>query len=279
MTKRLIPNTIFHLFAIAFGLFMLYPIIWTFISSLKPESEIFKQATSLIPSSFQWHNYPDGWKGFGGTSFRTFFLNSFIISFLSMIGAMFTSSFVSFGFARLKFAFQKPLFACLMVTMMLPVQVTMIPQYILFHKLGWVNTFLPLIVPQFIGGNAFFIFLMMQFIRGIPKELDEAALIDGCSTYRTFWKIILPICKPALITVSIFSFIWTWDDFLGPLIYLNKPSTFTTSLGLRMFSDPSSVTNWGNLFAMSTLSLLPLFIMFFIFQRYIVDGIATQGLK
>lgn len=269
----------FHAFVIAFGLLMIYPILWTVASSLKPESEIFKHAGSLLPSTLEWKNYVNGWSGFGTTTFSVFFRNSAAITFLGLIGTLFSSSVVAFGFARLKFRTRSFLFACLMITMMLPSQVTMIPQYILFHNLGWVNTFMPLIVPHYIGGSPFFIFLMIQFFRGIPRELDEAAVIDGCNTYHIFWRVILPLAKPALMTVAIFSFMWSWDDFLGPLIYLNDPKLFTVSMGLRMFSDPSSVSNWGYMFAMSVLSLIPQFLIFFTFQKHIVEGIATTGLK
>ena len=163
--------------------------------------------------------------------------------------------------------------------MMLPGQVTLIPQYIIFHKLGMVNTFYPLTIGAFIGGNAFFIFLLVQFIKGIPRELDEAAVIDGASTFGIFWRIILPLIRPALATISIFCFYWTWDDFMGPLIYLNEPSKFTVALGLRMFQTLSGITNWGSLFAMSVLSLLPILATFRFFQKYLVEGIATRELN
>lgn len=270
---------IYHFFVIVFGFFMIYPILWTFASSLKEEEAIYKDSASLIPSPFDWANYVEGWRGFGNIGFDLFFMNSFFVTSFVVIGTLFSSTLVAFGFARLKFRLRSFLFACLLVTIMLPMQVTLIPQYILFHKLGWVNTFLPLIVPAFIGGIPFFIFLMVQFIRGVPRELDQAAVIDGCNTFGIFWRIILPMTKPALATVSIFSFYWTWDDFMTPLIYLNNPNLFTVSLGLNMFSDPEALSAWGPLFAMSTLSLLPQFLVFLFFQRYLVEGLATSGLK
>lgn len=278
MSKRS-KSIFYHLFVAVFGLIMIYPILWTIASSLKPETEIFGNSASLIPSFLKWENYAQGWQGFGKVGFDVFFLNSAFVTVLVVIGTLFSSSLVAFGFARMKFHFQSLLFACLLATIMLPMQVTLIPQYILFHKLGWVNTFLPLIVPAFIGGIPFFIFLMVQFIRGVPRELDQAAVIDGCSTFGIFLRIILPLTKPALATVAIFSFYWTWDDFLTPLIYLNDIKIFTVSLGLRMFSDPSAVSAWGPLFAMSTLSLLPQFLVFIFFQKYLVQGLATSGIK
>jgi multiple sugar transport system permease protein len=166
----------------------------------------------------------------------------------------------------------------MLATLMLPVQVQIIPQYIVFSKIGWINTFIPLLLPR-IGGTAFFIFMIMQFIRGIPKEMDEAAEIDGCGKGGIFFRIILPQITPALITAAIFSFYWTWEDFLTPLIYLNKPVLYTISMALRSFADPSANTDWGAIFAMSSLSLVPVFIIFVAFQRYLVEGISTTGLK
>jgi multiple sugar transport system permease protein len=277
--NKTIMSGIYHLFVIALGYLMMYPMLWTLSSSLKPENEIFKNAASLIPSTLNWDNYIKGWAGFGKFGFDTFFLNSAFVTLMVLIGTLFSSTLVAFGFARLKFHFRSVLFVCLLATIMLPSQVTLIPQYILFYELGWVNTYLPIIVPAFIGGTPFFIFLLIQFIRGVPRELDQAALIDGCSTFGIFWRVILPLTKPALATVAIFSFYWTWDDFMTPFIYLNDIQLYTISLGLRMFSDPSSTTAWGPLFAMSALSLLPQFIIFLIFQKYLVQGLATTGIK
>jgi multiple sugar transport system permease protein len=166
----------------------------------------------------------------------------------------------------------------MLATLMLPAQVQIIPQYIVFSKLGWVNTYIPLILPHFFGAP-FFIFMMVQFIRGIPIELDEAAEIDGCSKIGIFFRIILPLIKPALITAAIFAFYWSWDDFLGPLLYLNDPKLYTISLALRSFADPSSVTNWGGVFAMGVLGLVPILTLFILFQKYLVEGISTTGLK
>lgn len=166
----------------------------------------------------------------------------------------------------------------MLLTLMLPIQVQIIPQYIVFSWLDWINTFLPLLLPRFFG-NAFFIFLIMQFIRGIPSELDEAAEIDGCSKIGIFFRIILPLIQPALVTAAIFSFYFTWEDFLTPLIYLTDIKLFTVSVALRSFADPSAATDWGAIFAMSSLSLVPVFIIFVLFQRYLVEGISTSGLK
>lgn len=263
---------------ILLGIVMIYPLLWLVASSFKDGSEIFTNAGSLIPQEFTWENYSSGWAGFGGITFATFFLNSFTIAVASTVGAVASSAVVAYGFARVPFFGRRFWFVCMLLTLMLPAQVQIIPQYIVFSELGWINTFLPLVVPKFFG-QAFFIFLMMQFIRGLPRELDEAAEIDGCSHIGIFWRITLPLITPALITSALFSFYWTWEDFFGPLLYLNDPKLFTVSLALRNFADPSSATNWGAIFAMSTLSLLPAFILFLLFQRYLVQGISTTGLK
>ncbi|MGG3306504.1 carbohydrate ABC transporter permease [Paenibacillus lautus] len=257
---------------------MTYPILWLVASSLKPNHEIFTTAYSLIPSRLEFSNYATGWKGFAGTTFGTFFQNSFIIVIISTIGAVASSALVAFGLARTKFFGQQFWFACMMITMMLPHDVVIVPQYVMFAKFGWLSSFKPLIVPQFFG-IPFFIFLIMQFIRTIPKELDEAAKIDGCSKYGIFFRVVVPLIVPALITCSIFSFYWRWDDFINPLIYLNNPEKYPVSLALKLFLDGESLNNWGGMFAMATLSLLPVVIVFFIFQKYIVEGISTTGLK
>jgi multiple sugar transport system permease protein len=189
-----------------------------------------------------------------------------------------SSAIVAYGFARVRFIGRGILFSLMLVTLMLPPQVLMIPQYIIFSKLGWINTFFPLLLPR-LSGDVFFIFMMVQFIRGIPIELDEAAMIDGCSKVGIFYRIILPQIKPALVTAAIFSFYWTWEDFLTPLVYLNDPHLYTVSVALRAFSDPGGVTNWGAVFAMLTLSLVPVILLFVFFQRYLVEGISTTGLK
>lgn len=277
-SQRRLKALVVQVVIIFLGLFMIYPLLWLIASSFKDISEIFTRAGSLIPERFTSENYAIGWAGFGGISFATFFKNSFIIAIFSTIGAVLSSAVVAYGFARIPFAGRGFWFVLMLLTMMLPAQVQIIPQYIVFNKMGWINTFYPLIVPKFFG-QAFFIFMMMQFIRGLPKELDEAAEIDGCGRFGMFWRIILPLIKPALITSAIFSFYWTWEDFFGPLLYLNEPKLFPVSLALRAFSDPSAATNWGAIFAMSALSLLPAFILFLMFQKYLVQGISTTGLK
>lgn len=271
-------TALYHALVAGFGFIMLYPILWLFASSFKAPDEIWTRVSSLIPRDFTLDNFISGWQGFGGITFTTFYINSFIYAGIGTILAVLASAVVAYGFARIRFAGRRIWFACMLTTLMLPIQVQIIPQYIVFSELGWINTFYPLLLPR-LGGQAFFIFLIMQFIRGIPKELDEAAEIDGCGKAGIFFNIILPQLTPAIITAAIFSFYWTWEDFLTPLIYLNAPDLYTISLALRSFADPSGATNWGAIFAMSSLSLVPVFLIFVAFQRFLVEGISTTGLK
>lgn len=268
----------YHLGVGLFGLLMLYPVLWLFASSLKGPGEVWTQVTSLIPEAWRFANYAEGWRGFGGITFATFYKNSFIYAGGATLIAVTASALVAYGFARVRFWGKPFWFGVMMMTIMLPEQVLLIPQYIIFARLGWLNTFYPLLLPQ-MSGSVFFILLIVQFIRGIPRELDEAAFIDGANQWALFARVILPQLTPALITAAIFSFYWTWEDFLQPLIYLTDPRMYTVSVALRSFSDPGGVTNWGAVFAMLALSLVPVFIIFVFFQRYIVDGIATSGLK
>ena len=275
---RLARMLIYHGLVAIFALIMLYPILWLIGSSFKPPDEIWTNQTAIIPKQFYPQNYPNGWAGFGGISFTTFYRNSLFYATLGTILSVSASAIVAYGFARLRFTGRPIWFGVMLVTLMLPTQVQIIPQYIVFKQLGWLNTFYPLILPR-IGGSAFFIFMIIQFIRSIPIDLDEAAMIDGASKIGIFLRVILPQLTPAIITAAIFSFYWTWDEFLVPLIYLNSPELYLVSLALRTFSDPSGQTDWGAIFAMSALSLLPVFVIFISFQRYLVEGISTTGLK
>ena len=276
--KRSVSTVLYHLGVILFSFMMIYPVLWMVTGSFKTTNEILNSELSLIPTSFNLDNYVNGWKGFAGFTFTTFFKNSLFICIVSTIGATLSSAVVAFAFARCRFRLKKFWFSAMLLSMMLPFQVLMIPQYIMFNKFGWVGTFLPLIVPQFFG-QGFFIFLNVQFIKGIPHDLDEAAKIDGLSPYGIFGRIILPLIKSSLVTSAIFSFMWRWDDFLAALLYLNKPSSYPVSLALKLFSDPSTGSDWGAMFAMASLSILPIFIIFLTMQKYLVEGIAATGIK
>jgi multiple sugar transport system permease protein len=220
----------------------------------------------------------DGWTALR-VSFTTFYFNSFLIAILAVVADLLACSMTAYAFARLEFRWKNFWFALMLGTLMLPYHVTLVPQYVLFQTIGWVDTFLPLVVPKFLAVDAFFIFLMVQFFRGIPREIDEAARMDGCGPWRIYWRIMLPLSTPVMATAAIFSFIWTYDNFLGPLIYLNDINLYTVPLALRAFVDSSGLSAWGQLFAMSTLSLVPLFLFFLFFQRLIIRGVATSAMK
>lgn len=277
--KKLTKNIIYHVLVTIFGLIMVYPLVWMFMSSFKDTNTIFTTATQLIPETFTLENYINGWKGFGGISFGKFFGNSLFISLVATVGTVFSSAIVAYGLKRCHFKGKKILTVAMLLSMMLPAQVLMIPQYLWYQKLGWVGTYLPLIVPYCFAIQGFFVYLMMNFIGGIPKELDESAKIDGCSYYGIFVRIIFPLLKPVLVTTFIFSFMWRWDDFLSALLYINDSAKYPVSLALKLFCDPGSTSDYGAMFAMASLSLLPIILIFIFMQRYIVEGISTSGLK
>ena len=277
--KRAVKAVIYHILVFAVGLVMIYPLIWMVMSSFKPTNTIFQTAGSLIPETFTFENYINGWKGFAKVTFATFFKNSLFISVVATIGTVISSAIVAYGFARFKFKGKKLLFSAMLLSMMLPAQVLMIPQYLWYQKLNWVGSYMPLIVPYFFAIQGFFVYLISNFISGIPRDLDEAAKIDGCSYVSIFTKIILPLIKPALVTPGIFSFMWRWDDFLSALLYVNKSAKYPVSLALKLFCDPGSSSDYGAMFAMASLSILPSVLIFIFFQRYLVEGISTSGLK
>jgi multiple sugar transport system permease protein len=272
-TKRLISHVVIISFAVA----MIYPLLWMVSSSLKPTSEIFSRP-GLLPETWTLENYVDGWNAIG-FPFALFLGNSLFIAAFSVVGNLISCTLAAYAFARLEFRFKKLLFAAMLSTLMLPFHVLVIPQFILFNTLGMVDTFWPLILPKFLAVDAFFIFLVVQFIRGLPRSLDDAAAIDGCGPFGTFWRIILPLLGPALAVTAAFTVIWTWSDFLSPLLYLRSREHFTVPLALSAFLDSEAKSQWGSMFAMSVLSVLPVFLIFLFAQRYLVKGIATTGLK
>jgi len=257
---------------------MIYPVIWMIFGAFKENNQILNHSAQLLPRTWHFENWKNGWNGFMSYSFGVFFKNSLLVAGISTVATMLTSAMVAYALARIKFKGRKFWFICMIGSMMLPSQVIMIPQYMIYNKIGVVGTYIPLILPHFFG-QAFFIYQMMQFISGIPKELDEAAYIDGCNKYGIFAKIILPLIKPSLITTLIIQFYWKWDDFMGPLIYISRPAKWTVSFALKNFADTSGVSDYGAMFAMSTLSLIPVFLIFLIFNRYLVDGMSQTGLK
>ncbi len=276
--RKIVSGIAYHLLVAALGFLMVYPVLWMISGAFKTNYEILNESLKLIPNSFSFDNFARGWKGFGRLTFAGFFRNSAYISTLATAGVTISSAIVAYAFSRLNFPGRQFWFACMMSTMMLPYQVVMIPQYIIFRNLGLTNTYVPLILPSWFS-RAFFVFMIMQFIHGLPRELDEAAIIDGCSRYSVFTRIILPLIKPALITTIIINFYWAWDDFMGPLIYLSRPTKYPVSLAIKLFADSTSTTDYGAMFAMSTLSLIPVFSIFLFFNRYLIQGISMSGLR
>jgi multiple sugar transport system permease protein len=258
------------------ALLMLYPLEWMVLGSFKNDAQIFSDPGGL-PDSLDPVNYLTGWTA-TTPSFTRFFVNSFVVCLGAVIGNVLACTLAAFPFARLEFPFRRTLFAIMLGTLMLPSHVLLIPQYVIFFDLGWIDTYLPLIVPKFLATDAFFIFLLVQFIRRIPRELDDAAAIDGCGVFRTFLHVIVPLLTPALVTTVIFTFIWTYNDFFSQLIYLTSPDNLTVPVGLRSFVDATGGA-YGQMLAMSVLSLVPTFVVFLTFQRRLVEGISTTGLK
>ncbi len=273
--RELIAKSLAYLILIIASIVILIPILWMFSTALKPLDEVYIFPPTWIPKNFMWSNFKEA---LTFLPFGIYFKNTITITLFSMVGQLLSSSIVAYGFARLKANFRDILFMLVLATMMLPSQVTMIPLFILFKTLGWVDTFKPLIIPNFFG-NAFFIFLLRQFFMTIPTELDDAAKIDGCGYFGIYQKILLPLIKPALATIAIFSFMWNWNDFMSPLIYLNSSEKLTVALGLSRFTGVYGGTAWNLLMAASLVVVLPCIVLFFFAQRYFIQGIVMTGLK
>jgi multiple sugar transport system permease protein len=260
---------------VSIAIVMLLPFAWLASSSLKTQNDVFQYPPQWIPNPPQFQNYVDAltYKPFG-----TYLKNTLIITMLNVIAVVCTSSLCAYGFARIRFRGRDFWFGIVVATILLPNVILLVPQFIIFTQLGWVDTFLPLVVPLFFGGGAFNIFLLRQFFASIPEELADAARIDGCSEFGIYWRIMLPLSRPALITVGIFTFLAAWNDLLGPIIYLRTPDNFTLAVGLALFRSQLN-TRWELLMAASTATILPVIILFFLAQRYFIRGIVTTGLK
>lgn len=257
------------------GTAILLPFLWTLSSSLKPFGAPIKFPPQFIPDRFAWENYP---KVFDMIPFMTFFKNSVFVSSMAVLGELLSASLVAYSFARLRFPGRNVLFMIVLATMMVPYPVTMVPTFIIFKLLGWVGTYLPLVLPPFFG-PAFSIFMLRQFFMTINMELDEAAKVDGANELMIYWQIILPLAKPALATIAIFSFMGNWNDFMGPLIYLNKSEMYTLALGVNYLRSFRGGGDLSVQMAASVMFMLPCIILYFIAQRNIVQGIVTTGLK
>ncbi len=269
-----------YVFLIILTMVMLYPLVWMLLGSFKTNEEVFS-TEHFFPSVWHFENYVEGWNSIPGFTFTTFFINSFIISGLITVGAVISCTMAAYPIARLKFKGKNFIFGCIIASLLLPTQILLIPRFMMFSNMGWTDSWLPLIVPSFFCQvyGAFCIYMMVQFMRSIPVELEEAAIVDGCGIVNRLLSVILPNCMPAVFTIAIFSFIWSWDDFLNQLVYINSTEKMTVSLALRMFNDNSAVINWGQLFAVSILSLLPIALIYAFAQKYFVEGISTTGLK
>ncbi len=272
---RLAKRAISYLFVSASALLFLIPFIWMVSSSLQTEQEIASTTMRWIPETFHWENYANVFKAM---PLWTYFKNSIFVTGLFIIGTLLSSSLVAYAFSVLKWPGRDKIFILVLATMMLPMQVTMIPVFVLYKELGWLNTFKPLIVPAFFGGGAFNIFLLRQFFLTIPRELFDSARIDGCTEFQIYWRIVLPLAKPALATVGIMTFLFTWNDFLGPLIYLSDKMKSTMALGIVMFVGQHK-TEWALLMVASVLMMLPVILLFLFFQRYFIRGFMMSGIK
>ncbi|WP_049579426.1 carbohydrate ABC transporter permease [Streptomyces sp. SBT349] len=271
-------TVLFHASVLALCLVMLYPGAWLLLSSFRPTDQILGE-TGLIPDNTTLDNFRTVFEGIGGVSFWTFFMNSVYLGVGSVVGVCLSCSVTAYGFSRIVFPGQKIFFAIMIGTLLLPFHVVIIPQFIMFNEMGWTDSFIPLLIGKFLAADAFFVFLMVQFMRTVPKSLDESARLDGAGHLRIYWSIMLPLMRPVLATASIFAFIWSWNDFLAPLIYLRSPENYPLPLMLRQYADQTSTSDYGAQMAAAMLALVPVILFFVLFQRYIVEGVSTQGLR
>ncbi|OIV35864.1 sugar ABC transporter permease [Mangrovactinospora gilvigrisea] len=271
-------TTLWHVCALAVLCVLLYPLVWVLTSAVKPADEIIS-SLDMLPSHLDWSGFSTASQGIADVPAWRFFTNSLILAIGAVIGNVLSCSISAYAFARLRFRGRGPMFAVMIGTLLLPQHLLLIPQYIIFQKAHLIDTYVPLLLGKFLAVDAFFVFLMVQFVRGLPRDLDEAALIDGCGPFRIFGHIVLPLMRPALITTSIFTFIWSWNDFFTPLIYLQSPDKYPLPIALRLFVDATSTQDYGAMLAMSVMSLAPVVIFFIAFQRLLVEGASTSGLK
>lgn len=274
-------NWLRHLLLIVVGLVLVYPMIFMFFASFKESNEIFSSA-KLLPKVFHFENYANGWQSnaTGSVTFTNFYINTFVIVIPVVLFTVLSCTLVAYGFGRFNFPGKKILFPVMIATLMLPNTVIVIPRFMLFNKLGWLDSYWPFIVPAMFACYPFFIFMIVQFLRGVPRSLDESAKIDGCNTLRVLWSILMPLLKPALFSAGLFQFMWTWNDFFNQLIFINSPSKYTLALGLRLTIDASTeAVKWNEVMAMSVCSIAPLVVLFFLAQKYFVEGVTTSGIK
>lgn len=279
MKKRKKRKIIAYLILVAGAVVMMYPLLWMFFATFKDNKEIFG-TMKLLPEHFSWDAYVQGWKGSGQYTFTTFYLNTFKLVVPTVLLTMFSTSIVSYGFARFKFPFKKILFMLMISTLMLPDSVIMIPRYVAFNKFGWIDTYLPFWMPALLACYPFLIFMQIQFMRGIPRELDESAYIDGCNPFMVYVKVLFPLMKPSLFSVVIFQTLWRWNDYFNNLIYISSVKKYTLSLALKMSIDSQgAATPWNQILAMSFVSLIPPIVLYFCAQNYFVEGTTAGSIK
>lgn len=276
--KKQMHEVIMYVVLILVGLLMVFPLIWMFFASFKSNEEIYG-SISLLPASFNPEAFINGWKGIGGNTYTRFFLNSALLVIPTTLLTVISSTLVAYGFARFEFKGKKFGFALLLSTLMLPNAILVIPRYSIFRSLGVLDSYWPFYLLAAFACYPFFTYMLIQFFRGIPRELDESAYMDGCGTFKTLVRILLPILKPAMFSAGLFQFLWTYNDYFNSIIYINSVKKFTVSMALRLTMDAETVVIWKNVMAMSCLAVLPVVILFFFCQKYFVEGIATTGLK
>ncbi|RFU95668.1 carbohydrate ABC transporter permease [Sphaerochaeta halotolerans] len=280
MIKKTTPvsKIISYIFLIVLAYIMIYPLLWMIGAAFKTNEEMFG-TIGLLPKNPVFGAFAAGWTGTGQYGFSTFLYNTFLMVIPTVIFTVISATLVGYGFARFNFPLKKLLFFIMIATLMLPATVIIIPRYIFFKKLGWLDTYLPFIVPAMLGSFPFFNFMMVQFFRGLPIEIDESGKLDGCNSFVILKDLLLPLCKSAIFSVIVFQFVWTWNDFFNVLIYISSVAKYPVALGLRMTMDISTEFDWNQIMAMSLISILPPVILFFAAQKYFVEGIATTGMK
>lgn len=276
--RKLLSLSVSYILLILLAIVMIYPLIWMVGAAFKSNEEIFG-TLGVLPKNPVYGAFKAGWKGTGQYGFSTFLINSFKLVIPTVIFTVISSVLVAYGFSRFNFPLKKFLFMLMLSTLMLPSIVLIIPRYIFFKNFGWLDSYLPFTIPALLACNSFFTYMMCQFFRGLPLELDESAKIDGCNSFIILVRILLPLCKAAIFSVMVFQFVWTWNNFLEVLIYVNSISKYPVALGLRLTMDIGSEFDWNQIMAMSIVAIAPPVLLFIVAQKYFVEGIATTGMK
>ncbi len=276
--KKHVSSVIRYVLLLLLALVMIYPLLWLISASFKSNQEIFSNA-GLIPKNWVLDSYVKGWRSVGRITFTTYFVNTFTMVLPTVLFTVLSSYLTAYGFARYDFPMKKLFFTLMISCLLLPQEVLIVPKYLMYNSFGWLNTYKPFIIPAMFATYSFFIFLLYQFIRGIPKDLDESAKIDGASDFLIMTRIVFPLCKPALFSVIIFQFVWRWNDFFNPLLYINSVQKYPLSLGLRLSIEAGDMIAWNQTIAMSILAMLPPTLVYIVAQRYFIEGVTTSGIK